>query len=183
VIGQHLFGILSSVFNELWSFKYGGSLGQTLRYSASICFETFPFPKFLNDLEEIGKIYHNVRHNVMMENCEGLTNTYNRVHNHVENSEKIVQLRSLQIKMAHAVSAAYGWSDLDFDHDFYETSQGIRFTISETLRRIVLDRLLALNHQRYEEEVKAGLHDKGKKSKAKKPVKNAKENPNELELF
>jgi hypothetical protein len=33
----------------------------------------------------------------------------------------------------------------------------------------VLDRLLALNHERYAEEVAAGLHEKGKgKGKAKK---------------
>ncbi len=38
--------------------------------------------------------------------------------------------------------------------------QGLRFTISEEARREVLARLLALNHQRYEEEVKAGLHAK-----------------------
>jgi hypothetical protein len=52
--------------------------------------------------------------------------------------------------------------------------QGLRFTISEPARREVLGRLLALNHERYEEEVKMGLHDakrgkrKGGKRKAKK---------------
>jgi hypothetical protein len=62
--------------------------------------------------------------------------------------------------MDQAVATAYGWSDLDLDHGFHETKQGIRYTISESARRTVLDRLLALNHQRYENEVKAGLHDK-----------------------
>jgi predicted secreted protein len=33
-----------------------------------------------------------------------------------------------------------------------ETAQGVRYTISEPARREVLARLLALNHQRYEEE-------------------------------
>jgi very-short-patch-repair endonuclease len=51
-------------------------------------------------------------------------------------------------------------------HDFHTTKQGIRFTISETARREVLDRLLELNHQRYAEEVAQGLHDK-KKAKGK----------------
>jgi hypothetical protein len=32
-------------------------------------------------------------------------------------------------------------------------------------RRTVLDRLLALNHQRYAEEVKAGLHDKKREAR------------------
>lgn len=46
------------------------------------------------------------------------------------------------------------------NHGFHETKQGTRYTISETARREVLDRLLELNHQRYAEEVAEGLHDK-----------------------
>ena len=56
------------------------------------------------------------------------------------------------------VPAAYGWTDLELDHGFHETRQGIRFTISEPARREVLQRLLKLNHERYAEEVKQGLH-------------------------
>ena len=50
------------------------------------------------------------------------------------------------------MAAAYGWSDLDLGHGFHETKQGVRYTISEAARRTVLDRLLALNHQRHAEE-------------------------------
>lgn len=67
----------------------------------------------------------------------------------------------------HAVAAAYGWSDLDLGHGFYRTPQGLRYTISEPARREVLRRLLELNHARYAEEVKAGLHEK-KPGKAKR---------------
>ena len=59
--------------------------------------------------------------------------------------------------------------------------QGIRFTISETARREVLDRLLKLNHQRYAEEVTQGLHDK-KKAKGKAgSKKNAVTPPDEIQ--
>ena len=54
--------------------------------------------------------------------------------------------------MDQAVAAAYGWQDIDLGHGFHETKQGIRYTISEAARREVLDRLLALNHQRHAEE-------------------------------
>jgi predicted secreted protein len=64
------------------------------------------------------------------------------------------------------MAIAHGWQDLDLEHDFHATKQGIRFTISETARQEVLDRLLELNHQRYAEE-EQGLHDK-KKAKGKK---------------
>ena len=103
----------------------------------------------------------------MIRRSEGLTKTYNRFHDKTEASADIRKLRQLHVEMDNVVAAAYGWSDLDLGHDFHKTKQGERYTISEAARRIVLDRLLALNHQRYEEEVKAGLHDK-KKSKAKK---------------
>ena len=43
-------------------------------------------------------------------------------------------------------------------HGFHETRQGVRFTISAQARADVLDKLLALNHYRYEQEVKQGLH-------------------------
>jgi hypothetical protein len=66
-------------------------------------------------------------------------------------------------------AAAYGWEDVDLDHGFHETKQGMRYTIRETARRELLDRLLALNHERYAEEAAAGLHEKKKgPGKAKK---------------
>ena len=78
-------------------------------------------------------------------------------------SEQEWQLR-VDLAACYRLAAAYGWSDLDLGHGFHATKQGERFTISESARRTVLDRLLALNHERYAEEVKAGLHDKkGKK--------------------
>ena len=100
---------------------------------------------------------------------EGLTKTYNRFHDRGEASADIARLRALHVELDQAVAAAYGWSDLDLGHGFHPTKQGERYTLSEPARRTVLDRLLALNHHRYAEELQAGLHEKGaKKSKAKK---------------
>ena len=99
---------------------------------------------------------------------EGLTKTYNRFHDRGEKAENIARLRALHVEMDQAVAAAYGWSDLDLGHGFHATKQGERYTLSEPARRTVLDRLLALNHQRYAEEVKAGLHDKKAKGKRMK---------------
>ncbi|NNJ12766.1 hypothetical protein EKD04_020785 [Chloroflexales bacterium ZM16-3] len=81
-----------------------------------------------------------------------------------ETSADIAELRRLHVAMDEAVAAAYGWGDLDLGHGFHETKQGLRYTISEAARRAVLDRLLALNHERHAEEVAAGLHEKKKGS-------------------
>jgi Fe-S cluster assembly scaffold protein SufB len=102
----------------------------------------------------------------MLNRRKGLTATYNRFHNPEESAADIVKLRELHMQMDQAVAAAYGWSDLALGHAFHKTAQGVRFTISEVARREVLGRLLALNHSRYEEEVKMGLHAKKAKAKA-----------------
>jgi hypothetical protein len=68
--------------------------------------------------------------------------------------------RALHVELDQAVAAAYGWSDLDVGHGFHATKQGERYTLSLPARRSVHCRLLALNHQRKEEEVAAGFHDK-----------------------
>lgn len=92
----------------------------------------------------------------------GLTKTYNRFHNPEEYAEDIAELRRLHIELDRAVVRAYGWDDLvdRLEHGYHETRQGVRFTVSEAVRRELLDRLLALNHERYAAEVEAGLHDK-----------------------
>lgn len=97
---------------------------------------------------------------------EGLTDIYNRFHDSDEASTDIQKLRALHVELDHAVAAAYGWTDLELGHDFYKTKQGVRYTIREEARREVLGRLLKLNHERYAEEVKLGLHKK--KGAAKK---------------
>jgi hypothetical protein len=164
--------LLCSACYEVWAFNYGSSLGQTLRYTPSDCYETFPFPSYTLVLGGIGERYYTHRQEIMQSRQEGLTKTYNRFHNPEELAEDIERLRELHVEMDRAVADAYGWDDFDLCHDFHETKQGMRFTISEEARREVLDRLLLLNHERYAEEVEQGLHDKKKgKGKAKKQTK------------
>lgn len=157
-------GLLNSSIYSFWCWKHSSTMGaNTLRYSSSDVFETFPFPQNIESLETIGETYHETRRQIMLNRWEGLTNTYNRFHNPAETANDIQELRELHVEMDNQVAAAYGWNDLNLAHGFHDTAQGIRFTISEPARREVLTRLLQLNHQRYAEEVAAGLHDKKKK--------------------
>lgn len=179
------FAVLSSTIHEFWAWQYGSTLGdKTLRYSSSDCFDTFPFPNSSGDLALVGERYYNFRSKVMLAHQEGLTKTYNRFHDWNEQSANIARLRALHKELDEAVAASYGWSNLDLDHGFHETTQGIRYTISESARQTVLDRLLTLNHQRYEEEVKAGLHDKKAKKTTggKRGRKAEKDETQELDL-
>lgn len=172
------FAILQSTFHSIWARKYSSTLGDTLRYSTSDAFDTFAFPASLDRLNDIGEKYYEHRRQFMLSWQEGLTATYNRFHNPEEHAKDIVRLRELHVEMDTRVASAYGWDDLELGHDFHETAQGIRFTISESARREVLSRLLKLNHERYEEEqkeqadegmlgVKPAKKSKGRKSKGK----------------
>ena len=68
---------------------------------------------------------------------------------------------------------AYGCEVIDLAHDFYEVdylpeNDRVRYTISPEAGKEVLKRLLKLNHEIHEQEVKAGLHIKGKTKKKQK---------------
>jgi hypothetical protein len=182
------FAVLQSNLHESWAWKYGSTFKNDLRYSPTDCVETFPYPLCQHrDKDEIlkalGETYHEHRRQLMLARQEGLTTTYNRFHNPDECAADIARLRELHVAMDHAVAAAYGWDDLALNHDFHETQQGLRYTISEAARREVLGRLLELNHQRYAEEVAAGLHEKkGKNGKAKATDEHS-EDDGQLALF
>jgi hypothetical protein len=162
--GFEHFALLQSSIHQLWARAYSSTNLALLRYSPSDCFDTFPFPQDLINLEKAGQEYENFRSNLMQVRQEGLTKIYNRFHDRSEQSEDIARMRELHVEIDQAVAVAYGWSDLDLSHGFHATKQGERYTLSESVRRTVLDRLLTLNHQRFAEEVAAGVHDK--KSKA-----------------
>jgi hypothetical protein len=167
------FSIGQSSPHEIWVRSYASTLETRLRYLPTDCFENFPFPHSLGTeqiaiLNRLGEMYHEHRSRLMLANSEGLTKTYNRFNDPSEADADVQQLRELHVEMDKAVAAAYGWDDLDLGHGFHETKQGARFTISDAARREVLERLLKLNHQRYEEEVCQGLHEKKGKSEGKR---------------
>lgn len=148
--------ILQSSIHESWAREFASSMRTDLRYGPSDCFETYPFPAH-EALKVIGALYEAERTATMTAVREGLTKTYNRLHDRTEPPPTVRQLRNLHVEMDRAVADAYGWSDLDLQHGFHETKQGLRFTISEHARREVLARLLALNHARHAEEAARGL--------------------------
>ncbi|MDD2464830.1 MAG: hypothetical protein PHI97_12610 [Desulfobulbus sp.] len=175
-----LYTVVQSTLHEVWARKYSGALETRLNYSPSLCFDTFPFPQelWLNclpSLAEIGEHYHEHRRRLMLQLWLGLTDIYNHFHRrdltpeHVAKVSKksseeaeagyqsILELRNLHRQLDNAIRDAYGWSDLDLDHDFHEMetlaeNDRVRYTISPTARKEILKRLLALNHQRASEQ-------------------------------
>ncbi|CFV69664.1 Type I restriction-modification system methyltransferase subunit [Burkholderia pseudomallei] len=159
-----VFAFLASSINDVWARKNSSSLETRLNYSPSDAFETLPLTDLSHQrLAEIGTCYEANRREICAEFGLGLTGLYNRFHSNTERVPHLEGLRALQRELDIAVARAYGWDDLDLDHDFHEVpylpeNDRVRFTISEAARVEVLRRLSELNRQRYEEEVAQGLH-------------------------
>jgi hypothetical protein len=154
------YGVLASAIHISWAIAHASTIRTDIRYTPSDCFETFPQPESTSQVTQIARALNENRQALMLERNEGLTQTYNRVHDPDERPPDIVQLRRLHQDLDHTAAVSYGWHDLDLDHGFHETPQGIRYTIGPVARVEVLDRLLELNHERYAAEVAAGLHDR-----------------------
>jgi hypothetical protein len=134
-----------------------------VRYTPTDCFETFPLPDPLPP-GETGRLLHDFRAERTRARDEGLTKLANRINDPAQNDDDLARLRELMVTMDQEVAAAYGWNDLDLDHGFHDTKLGRRFTIGPEARQEILDRLLELNHERYADEVRRGLHEKKTKA-------------------
>jgi len=172
-----MFSIVQSSIHEAWAIFMGSSMKDDPRYSATDCFETFPFPsKYQSNinLESIGKEFFDFRSEVMALNNEGATKLYTKFHDPDEVETQVLKLRELHKKLDACVFEAYGWQDLEMRYDFildYEEEdedepsgrikkKPFRHKFAPELHDEILARLLKLNQERYEEEVRLGLHKK-----------------------
>lgn len=154
-----------------------------IRYAPSDCFDTYPFLHLSGEgLEEVGLSYHDTRKKIMLSRSEGLTSTYNRFHDPNEAADDIAELRNLHMVMDYAVANAYGWGDIQLEHGFYDTKQGLRYTISESAAREVLIRLLKLNHDRFELETPVGAGNKKVNPGNQKIRRSKRDNQDEKQL-
>ncbi len=155
------FGMLSSAFHREWAISRTSTLGAGINYSPTDAFETFVQPGITAAIAKFGGELNEHRNALMLERQEGLTTTYNRFHDPTEHADDIVRLRDLHVELDHAVRDAYEW-DFELAHGFHDTRFGTSFTFAPAPRQEMIDRLLELNHERYAEEVRQGLHKKKK---------------------
>ncbi len=190
-----ILALLSSSIHSGWARAHSSTLGTTLNYSPADIFETFPQPGLTGRMDRAGEDLDRFRRGVMerrKETAPGLTAVYNLVHREAIHDDDIVRIREIHVEIDQAVREAYSldeerepairayeakaasaplpsWQEIELGHGFHETRQGVRFTISAQAWADVLDKLLALNHYRYEQEVKQGLHSgKGRGASRKK---------------
>ena len=175
-------GFLQSRVHEIWARLLSSSMKDDLRYSPSDCYQNFAPParyQTHNQLQAAAGVYMDYRASVLIENDEGMTDTYRRFHDPQDSTSAIVRLRELHADLDDAVLRAYGWDDLaelargefaprhlpkpaknadgewvydpDVEYDPEHAYQGRYFWPAE-FRDQVLERLLALNTARVAEE-------------------------------
>ncbi len=189
------FALLQSRLHEEWARLLTSSLGDTLRYSASDCFETLPFPLEWSTNEALmaaGEAYDQYRTQLMNDTNQGITKTYNRFHDPNERDSRMQALRGLHAAIDQAALNAYGWADVQVRSDFYaeesssaaqdEPGVSYRYRWSDDVQAEVLARLLELNAERARAEARAGAAV-GKKGR-KKAVQSARRDiDNKDDLF
>jgi hypothetical protein len=171
------FAVLQSRIHEPWARLLSSSFEDRLRYSASDCFETFPFPQadpraVLPEVEAAGERLYQARAAFMLETNQGLTKTYNALKDPTATDPRILELRRLHEAMDRAVLAAYTWQDLPVPPYCPQTDAD-----KDALRGFedeVIDRLYALNAERARQEENLGLGKKKGSAKAAGGGKQAK---------
>lgn len=142
-----------------------------MRYTASDCFETFPFPTDdhllpTSPLEQIGERLYTTRAKYMIDTDQGLTKTYNALKDPSITDPRIIALRELHLEMDRTVLAAYGWSDIPVP-PYTDPATPAEQATRQAFEDEIIDRLFVLNAERAAEEAKLGTKKTGKK-KAKK---------------
>lgn len=144
-----------------------------LRYAASDCFETFPFPQpdprtVIPELEAIGEKLYETRARFMVDTNQGLTKTYNALKDPGNDDPRILELRALHEEMDRAVLAAYGWSDIAVPPYCPKTDDD-RAAV-QSFEDEVIDRLFVLNAERAEQEKQAAAAAAPPAKGARKPA-------------
>ncbi len=129
-----------------------------LRYSATECFDTFPFPApdprtVFPSLESIGETLYEFRAKLMIDTNQGLTKTYNALKDPACQDERILHLRKLHEDLDRAVLETYGWKEITVP-PYCALSDEDRAAL-QAFEDEVIDKLFVLNAERAEAEKKA----------------------------
>jgi hypothetical protein len=159
-------GVLSSDLHVAWSLASGGTLEDRPRYIKTLCFDNFPFPSDTTGLtsalrQRIAQLAESIDahrqrqqaahpgltltslYNVLQRlRCKTGEHTLTAAEQSIYSQGLVGMLKDLHDELDAAVLAAYGWRDV------------LPTARSETGRRELLTRLVALNARRAADEAK-----------------------------
>lgn len=164
------FAMLQSRIHEIWARLLSSTMGEGLRYSATDCFDTFPFPLHdprtdLPAVERAGEHLAGLRAEYMVRENVGLTTLYNRMKDPTHDDMHVVALRT-----AHEEIDVAAYAEADPTGRWREIAVPSHCSVDgdtrlEVFEDRVIDSLFELNHKRALEETQgSGVRaDKQKK--------------------
>jgi len=113
-----VWAVLQSRIHAFWACLFSSTLGLSLSYTPSDCFETFPFPDEPTlaadtPLEAIAERLYTTRAAYMLATDQGLTKTYNALTDPTNTDPEVEHLRRLHEQLDRAVLNAYGQSRIE----------------------------------------------------------------------
>ena len=155
-------GVMSSYIHSYWALAAGGDLGgNTPRYNNTVCFEPFPFPDPTSEqkqkIRELGERLDSHRKQVQTNHPDiTITGMYNLLEKlragesftekdrEYNNKALVTTLKQIHDELDEVVFEVYGWQDL-----WAELQSG---QPADQINENILERLVALNAERAEEE-------------------------------
>ncbi|MFF7247591.1 Eco57I restriction-modification methylase domain-containing protein [Embleya sp. NPDC008237] len=174
-----MLALLTSTWHfNWWTVKGESTMKSDPRYTPSAGFDTFAQPDLTFRIRTAGKELYTQRRSIQLARTPqlGMTDLYHEVHNPANRDSDIQRLREIHVEideavaesyLAHALAVQFGWTPLDLNYEFHETTHGLRWTVDPDVQIEMNDRLLELNHALYNDEVRRGLHNKKGSAKIK----------------
>lgn len=87
-----------------------------------------------------------------LRDMNGVTPAMNAICDEQNQEPNVVEARKLIREIDALVLKAYGWDDLALQYEYQDEGIGPRYMLTKELREDILDRLIKLNHQYWEEQ-------------------------------
>jgi len=155
---EDMLAICLSSFFRAWLEKFcGGGMGVTLRISISESTAKYPVPEqsVATAGVDAATQFNRLAVEFSAAHGGGLTDVMNAIHTPDNTDATIAELRRLLSVIDAEVASAYGWGDVEVTYDFREFDGGSandkwRWSLSAGGTSRLLDRLVALNRERFE---------------------------------
>ncbi|SEJ51408.1 Eco57I restriction-modification methylase domain-containing protein [Demequina mangrovi] len=141
-----IYGQIASSLHYHWVVEYGATTRDDPSYAPRRLSNTFPWTGNVPNLAPIKEFRESL--DSCVDALGGLRSAVNAMNDSTNSDASVADLRGSLVALDGAVLEAFGWSDLQPTYDFHTRKNLTRFTLDDSSRRAVLERLISENHRR-----------------------------------
>lgn len=138
-------GVLISSVHAEWCWAFCSTMPSGSRRYNPSDFLKFPFPGSPGQVAKIAEVFDARRCEFMREHSIGVGAFMNMLHDERCADSRVLDFRSTLKELDNAIFKAYGWSDLEVEHEFRVIGKGKRLGLAPNLAKEVINRLKSLN--------------------------------------